>query len=1101
MEPGRNHLLKRSAVCPPAALWSGFLRGDVDQPTLESLSQHLNDCSDCLELVETLSSQSIGRDRTVIRSPYLGEQHCERLLERASLLQLTEETVSDFAGDQTRSRDAEPLPEQLGRYLVRSLLGSGGFGRVYQADDPLLQRSVAIKVPRRAALGTEADVSNFLEEARRAAALDHPHIVPIFDVLTANDQRVLIVMKHIDGKSLAEVRRQSRLRPEVAVSLVIQIARAVHFAHERDFMHRDLKPSNIVIDANGAPHVTDFGLSIRHSELSTNDAGRGGTPNYMAPEQVRHDVATIDRRADVWALGVLLAELIHDKRPFPQRDRTELFHAIQFAEPQLGSLAGSEELNRIIRRCLAKSPADRFATAETLATELTRWLRRYFPKGWDRWRFGWRRNVAVAAGVTAVALGVWWNQVQSLRASLRVTWRQLESAPAAQIPTLVTRLRESNSVSASLWPNDVRTDASGQFRLDAGRLALGVHRDDTELQATTLARFLDHIPSASYDEIVGALRALETTDAAPQIARLAAARLQDSSTGDVARLKFAATIAELAPEELLSSLDRSTEIVKWLTDCSVEELVLRLPLFDRVGATQLAEPLRTQMTSSELPREVQTNSARSLARFVATDVARLAQLVTEADNDELAVLTMPLQAVRAEAVQQLRRLFETIHAQPRTVPTDDFAPPTVNDVQSSRLAIALWQLGDTTAARKSLRHDPNPTLQTLVIHGLAQQAVSAESLLSVLREVQNQHNDHAAAIKFGLLQTLGLLPSQQVRPHITASWLTELWQRDPDSGVHATVGWLAQRLDYELPKPSAGEHGRWLFDRTDEFEQTFAIVEPHVAELGIHDQNQAPYLTIPWPRHVRRFPRRFAIAIQEITIEQFRRFDRELHQEDRMLRGSSRNAAMMRMTLDEAYRFCNWCSERFGLPHCYETSTGTNGKAVLVPKPNHLSLAGYRLPTDGEWECACRAGTGTSRFFGQTPSLVQRYGWMEETPAPALAADGSLLSQPVALFLPNRWGLFDTYGSAKEICETSLAPTSPQLECTDELTQADLAASRDRPMLRGGSLEYSGALFARSVCRTDRIVVATDRTVGFRLARTIPQREESSGFVSPEVNQ
>lgn len=264
MEPGRDDLLRRSAVCPSAALWSGFLRGDVDQPTLESLSQHLNDCSDCLDLVETLSSQSIGRDRTVIRSPYLGEQHCERLLERASLLRLTEEA---------RSRDAEPLPEQLGRYHVRALLGSGGFGRVYLADDPLLQRSVAIKVPRRGLFGTIGEMSDFLNEARHAAALDHPGIVPIFDVLEDDAGHALIVMKYIEGRTLSAIRREGPLSLVQAASLMLPIARAVDFAHQQGFVHRDLKPSNILIDTKGQPHVTDFGLGIELGRTSREEIG------------------------------------------------------------------------------------------------------------------------------------------------------------------------------------------------------------------------------------------------------------------------------------------------------------------------------------------------------------------------------------------------------------------------------------------------------------------------------------------------------------------------------------------------------------------------------------------------------------------------------------------------------------------------------------------------------------------------------------------------------------------------------------------------------------------------------------------------------------
>ena len=158
---------------------------------------------------------------------------------------------------------AGELPSHVGRYRIERLLGEGGFGRVYLAHDEQLQRRVAVKVPHRRLVGRPEDADAYLAEARTAAGLDHPHIVPVFDTGSTADCPCFIVSKYIEGRTLAWRIRNDRPPATEAAGLVATVAEALHHAHRKGVVHRDVKPGNILLDASGQPHVADFGLALR----------------------------------------------------------------------------------------------------------------------------------------------------------------------------------------------------------------------------------------------------------------------------------------------------------------------------------------------------------------------------------------------------------------------------------------------------------------------------------------------------------------------------------------------------------------------------------------------------------------------------------------------------------------------------------------------------------------------------------------------------------------------------------------------------------------------------------------------------------------------
>ena len=273
--------------------------------------------------------------------------------------------------------DQMPTIGHIGRYALKYKIGAGGLGTVYAAHDPLLSRLIAIKTLNLEIAPEERDAFNalFLNEARAAGGLSHPHIVTVFDA-GVSDHSAYIAMELLKGRDLRQLRQEGwRPTPTQAATIVRRVADALAYAHSKGVVHRDIKPANIFMVGRTQPRVLDFGIArIAHQHDGAGDVA-AGSPYYMAPEQARQQ--TVDRRADVFSLGVVLYELLTDTKPFRGSTLSEITSAVIEHKPPRADEVDANvptALAEITARAMEKDPEHRYRSARALSRELRHWL-------------------------------------------------------------------------------------------------------------------------------------------------------------------------------------------------------------------------------------------------------------------------------------------------------------------------------------------------------------------------------------------------------------------------------------------------------------------------------------------------------------------------------------------------------------------------------------------------------------------------------------------------------------------------------------------------------------------------------------------------------
>ena len=267
---------------------------------------------------------------------------------------------------------------ELGDYELLEEVGRGGQGVVFRARQKSLNRIVALKASA-GQWATKAHLKRFRLEAEAVASLDHPCIVPIYEV-GERDGQCYFSMKFIEGGQLDEMVKDAPMSIRLAVELIAKVARTVYYAHEHGILHRDIKPGNILLDIQGEPHLTDFGLArlVESESTVTRTLEVLGTPSYMAPEQAAGNNTKLTNATDVYGLGAVLYQLLTSHPPFAGGTTYETIKLLLETEPRqpcLWNLKVDRDLSTICLKCLEKDPQGRYSSALALAEDLERWLR------------------------------------------------------------------------------------------------------------------------------------------------------------------------------------------------------------------------------------------------------------------------------------------------------------------------------------------------------------------------------------------------------------------------------------------------------------------------------------------------------------------------------------------------------------------------------------------------------------------------------------------------------------------------------------------------------------------------------------------------------
>jgi formylglycine-generating enzyme required for sulfatase activity len=816
-----------------------------------------------------------------------------------------------------------------------------------------------------------------------------------------------------------------------------------------------------------------------------------GTPAYMSPEQATG--SHVDGRADIYSVGVILFELLTGEKPFRGNHRMLLHQVVNEEAPSPRRLNGSipRDLETICLKCLEKTPARRYPSAQELAEDLRRFLggepiRARPVRAIERmWKWAARRPLVASlltAFVLAVVLGlsgVIWQWQKVLASQRRHALTQVDlirHAEPSEVESAISGLHDFRQ-----WADpELRKLASNEglpgsdrFR---GHLALIEHEPESVEFVIELLLRVAPPDVLDFDELALGTDLLAKADAVPKSDLVELAT--DSNQEEALRFRALFMLARTA--------ESSREQAPWdeeVKSFAVHHLVSRattapeyyrtlVDAFRPVHSILLA--VFRDLLASDIPdRNERFTAAAIVGEYAADRPEFLCDLLLEVRPAQYRVI-LPRLLPHREEVEA--RLATVLSKQSDSEQQDDLV---------ARKAVAAITLLHLDVSGRSVwplfRQSPNMRLRTHLIHRCADSGVPPEKLIARLRTESDVSVRRAILLALGEYDELAAAVRNDLRPVLEG-----LYRGDPDAGVHSAVAWLlrswgeedvVRAMDGEPQLSGPITDRKWYVNS----EGTTMVIIDHPPVFMMGSPEDEPLRTKFDRQHLRKVDRKFAIATTEVTWKQFQRFVADYpttnHSHPETY-GPDPDGPVLAVSWVHAAKYCRWLSEQEDIPPDRMCFPELDEIEVGLSLPDDfMERTGYRLPTEGEWECACRAGTVTRRFFGDSDEFLDSYGWH--------IGNSNDYAWRVGLLKPNDYGLFDIYGNAWEWCldRQGSLPTRPAGD--PFLDVAKLIGTKPR-MLRGGSMN-SRADALRSAQR-DFIDARHDRNhnVGFRIVRTLP---------------
>ncbi len=1025
-----------------------------------------------------------------------------------------------------------------GRFRVVREHARGGLGKVSVAVDAELNRPVALKEIHDHHADHEHHRSRFVAEAEITGRLEHAAIVPVYGLGRHADGRPYYAMRFVHGESLKEAIARYHAGPgrpgadpgPAAIALreligrFVDVCNAVAYAHGRGVIHRDLKPANVMLGPYGETFLVDWGLAKATGQAAgdhpaagsphdgpiepadpaqgidaTAPGSRVGTPAFMSPEQAAGDLDRVGPASDGYGLGAILYNLLSGRPPIAGKSIGEVVdRARRGAIAPIRSIAPAvpRPLAAVCHKAMATRPEDRYASALDLARDVGRWLAdepvTAWPEPWPLRARRWarRHRVLVAAGSAALAVALL-SAVAALatrRAEGLGLVDQLATAELSRVAALVERLEGHATWTRPRLRASLAASRPGSpERL---RLSLGLLPHDTG-QAGPL---LDTLLTADAPTLLVIRSALGRHAREASLAKLRAS-LDDATLADPARFRAACALAEWAPDD-----------PRWaaLGPEAARELLAENHL-DPVGVGDWAEALAPVMpklvpvfvaayVDPSRPAGDRALSGRLLKQH-ADRTSDLVTLIGAADDPaDFDAFLAPLRD-HPDAADALLAASQG----PRDA-ADEARADAIDRAQAQCL-IALARLGRVDSLWPRLAHSPDPSVRSWLIDRLGPLGYSPEHLIARFRTEPDVSTRRALVLALGQYSDSQLPPASR---RALAAELLPLYRDHPDPGLHSAIDWLLTgwgmgdhivAIDDVLSGRPRGDRN-WFVNIQG---QTFAVVEGPVTftmgtATGVRSGLNPELFE---PAHRRAIPRSFAIATKEVTVSQFRPyipaailarpdvrwFDRAVCPTD--------DCPINMVNWYGAMSYCGWLSatdlagfgglvappaDGFATPPQKMLDSAGDGVGSVVLASGHLGRDGYRLPTESEWEYACRAGSSTTRPFGRGLALLPRYAWYQ--------ANSQEVTHPAGRSKPNDLGLFDALGSLREWCEDDARPYPAGDEVAPDRGAVGPIRDRSACIRRGGSFLDGPALLRSAGRDSDR---PFQRTVsgGLRPARTM----------------